>query len=328
MAARNSGVAGGAFSDSWTLWMAPGQAPPDPDLLNDALAAAPAAIRDAGPLQPRRKPEEPQRCRLCGELASLTKEHTPPRAAGNRLNSRAHTVMEWHTRDGFGELPGGKVEQGGIFGYTHCARCNNVTGLPSRGLSTEYAKWARGASSVLADQDHVRALNQRTESAVYRARLTETQPGAFIRQVLSIMFVASGEWGLAVKHPDLAASVLHGTVTEFPDGMWLRMALCPGPSVVMAGPALKVDLSERSWRWMCAFAYPPFAFELTLAASEMDLRSGLCDVGGFVEVHESEVHAVELDLMVAFTHSALPGEWRTEAQIREQLDLDGSDLGD
>lgn len=306
--------------------MAPDTSIADRQLLNEALAAAPPAIRNAGPLQPRSKPDGPQRCRLCGNRAVMTREHTPPRTAGNRLTSRSHTVMEWHARDGFGEWPGGKVEQGGIFGYTLCGPCNNVTGLPKRGLSAEYAKWTQGASGILSVPERVAELNQRTESAVYETRLKEVRPGAFVRQVLSMMFTASGEWGLADKHPDLTASVLNGTVTTFPDDMWLGMALCPGPSAVVGGPAVKVDLAERSWRWLCAIAYPPFAFELTLAASAMDFRSGLAGIGGFVEVHESEVYDVELDLVVAFTHSALPGEWRTEAQIAQQLDLDGSDL--
>lgn len=324
MTARSGGVEGGAFSDSWALWGADGKPPPDPALLNEALGAAPLAIRNADPLQPRRKPDAPQRCRLCGKRAVMTREHTPPRAAGNRLASRAHTVMEWHARDGFGELPGGTMEQGGIFGYTLCGPCNNVTGLPARRLSTEYAEWAATARMMLGDSERVAALNRRAQSPVFRIRLTDVRPGAFVRQALSIMFTASGAWGLADTHRDLAASVLNGTVTTFPDDLWFGMALCPGPSAIMAGPSVKVDLSERSWRWLCTFAYPPFAFELTLAASDMEFRSGMCGIGGFTEAHERESHAVEVDLMVAFTNTPFPGDWRTQEQIRRKLDLDGS----
>lgn len=316
------------FSDSWSLWMAPGQPPPDRELLEEALAAAPAAIRQAGPLQPRRKPDGPQPCRLCGKRAVMTREHTPPRAAGNRLNGRAHTVMEWHARDGSGGLPGGKVEQGGVFGYTLCGPCNNVTGLSTRGLSTEYAEWAAAAQGILGDGERVGELNQRTQSLVYRARLEAVRPGAFARQVLSMMFTASGDWGLADKHPELAASVWQGDTTSFPTNLWFGMALCAGPLALMGGPALKIDLDNRSWRWLCVVAYPPFAFELTLATSDTEFRSGLCGIGGFVEVHESEVHDVELDLMVAFTNTPLPGDWRTEAQLQGGFDLDGSALGE
>lgn len=68
------------------------------------------------------------------------------------------------------------------------------------------------------------------------------------------------------------------------------MALRAGPLALMAGPALEVDLDNGSWRWLCVLTSPPFAFELTLAASDMDFRSGLWGINGFAGAHESEVH--------------------------------------
>jgi len=54
----------------WSLWMAPGTQP-DSQLINEALTAAPPAIRAGAELLPRRKPDVRGRCRLCWEVKEI-----------------------------------------------------------------------------------------------------------------------------------------------------------------------------------------------------------------------------------------------------------------
>jgi hypothetical protein len=49
----------------------------------------------------------------------------------------------------------------------------------------------------------------------------------------------------------------------------------------------------------------------------------LCGIGGLVAADERKRAKVELDLPLVFSHTALPSDWRTRAQIEARLDTFG-----
>ena len=88
------------------------------------------------------------RCRLCGQEAVLTKEHIPPKSSGNKRTARSHSLDDWMKRNDLDDVPGGRPEQGGIFGYTLCGPCNSYTGTH---YGAEYQRWAEIARTTLGD---------------------------------------------------------------------------------------------------------------------------------------------------------------------------------
>ena len=292
----------------------------DPDLVNEALVVAPAEIRAGGPVLPRQRPESPV-CRLCGSTERSSREHIPPRSAGSDGRTRVHTITDWLDRASLDEIPGGRFEQGGTWGYTLCEACNSATGR----LSGSYKRWAAAAARFFVhDLRPVDEMNRDRQSKVLSIGLRDTHPGAFVRQVMSLMFSISAEWDLRSQYPKLARSILDGTPTPFPDDLFLGMLLCAGPTAMTCGPTLHIDTSARTWRWISVLAFPPFAFELELARSDPPPRPTVaCGIGGFFEVAEQTTASVDLDLVIAFTNTAFPADWRTRAQIENGLDLDG-----
>jgi len=290
------------------------------ELINAALQAAPAAIRDGQSLLPRTRGTS-GRCRLCGSSDPLTIEHVPPRSSGNAHRIRMHDVRDWLERESLDELPGGSIEQGGIWGYTLCAACNSGTGR----LSDSYRRWAAIAAKLLAELRPISEMNQDHQSKLLGVQIEKTQPGAFVRQVMSLMFSISGDWGLRDNYPELAQAVLDGSACTFPTDLFLGMVLCAGPMALACGPSLIIDAKSQTWRWVVVLAYPPLAFELELARSLPAPRpTPACGIGDFFEVPERAIATVDLSLPLAFTNTAFPGDWRTRAQIELGLDLDGS----
>ena len=98
-----------------------------------------------------------------------------------------------------------------------------------------------------------------------RVRFIDVDPGAFVRQVLSLMCTVSVPWDLAGGHPEVRAMVLGRQAGSLPDGMGLYLTLYCGPSARIVGPSLVIDRPTGRWQWLLEVAYPPLATVLTLA---------------------------------------------------------------
>lgn len=282
-----------------------------------AFRAAPAEVAAGGEILPRQPTRGP--CRLCGNLAALSREHVPPASAGNAGRSVVRGIEDWLARASLDEAPGGRPQQGGVWGRTLCEPCNNATGR----YASEYRGWAARAVRLLGEIDSSDVLDSQPVSKLLRVQFDEVRPGAFVRQVLSLMASMSGPWDIARRHPELRGMVLEGTTGELPAGMSLDMSLFYGPSCILAGPTLVIDRASNGWKWCVVVAFPPFAFEMVLAA---DWQEGtpMCGIGDFLAVPPGSKASVELDLFVAFGHTALPTDWRTRHQIENRLDVYGN----
>lgn len=157
-----------------------------------------------------------------------------------------------------------------------------------------------------------------------RIGLPGCHPAQFARQVLSMLASLAGPWPVTSLYPELKSTLLEGVPCALPNDLSLEMGLCAPVAARHAGPTLVVDLERGSWRWVAAIAYPPFAFELTLARSDGEHEtSPLCGIGGFLEHSDGTKGDVELDLIVGFAHTPYPTDYRTRAQIDSGRDLYG-----
>lgn len=307
----------GSFDATW-MFVAGNQARVDPDLVNEALRAAPSAVADGGLILPRQRSADGS-CRLCGSEAKLSREHVPPKSAGNSDRVQPHTINDWFSRESLDEIPGGTFEQGGVWGYSLCGSCNSRTGR----LSHSYRRVASSAARMFVDDlPPVEELNQAQVTKLLRIRM-QMHPGAFARLVVSLMCSVAGPWDLAGTHPELRSAILDGTVCALPDGLSLGMLLCAGPYGLTAGPTLHLDSAATTWRWIVVLAHPPLGFELELARSENHPPFAACDIGGFLEIDEATEGDAELEIPIGFTNTAFPGDWRTGAQVERGLDLYG-----
>lgn len=288
-------------------------------LFAEAGAAVPPgfANEDVIAMLPRRRVDG--RCRLCGAVGPLTKEHVPPKGSGNSQTSRSHSYGDWLDSTELGEMPGGRPEQGGIFGFTLCGSCNSYTGTH---YGTAYQEWARAADKVLAELPHPLQLDQSVDTLAWPLTVGSKDDGglsagAFVRQVLSCFCTLSGTWDLAERHPEIRRIVLEQSAEPLPPGIEMGMSLYFGPNSRMVGPSLIVDPDAGEWRWVMEMAFPPFAFMLVLKSNVAEPGLGLL-MNAFVGLAPTARQQFEGIVRVGFGWSPYPGDYRSRGQIQAE----------
>ena len=301
------------------IFVAHPDAPIDLSRFEAALAAAPSSVARGGKLLPRAA-DSTATCRICGVAPATTREHVPPRAAGNTRSHRAPAFTTWLERESLDEDLRGPTHQGGIFGFTLCGECNSRSGR----YATEYARWAGAAVDLVrslpespAELDAMPMLKELT------VQLPRVQPSAFARQVLASFCTIAGSWELTEQYPEVREIVLGDDPAQLAQPLDLSMGFFLGPHAFVAGPTVQVQTSDERWRWVASFAYPPFAFELTLAASDPAPASPLCGIADLLTVPASAHADVELQVPLTFAHTQYPGDWRNRYQVENQLSIYG-----
>lgn len=289
-------------------------------LARDGISVAPPTLARLGELLPRRRPAEAA-CRICGSRDDLSREHIPPRSSGNAQVRRSYSILDWLDMDSIDETRGGRIEQGGTFGFVLCRSCNSRTGRNA----TEFSSWVAVASQLIAEQlPSIEEFDSRSEATLVTVRLPDRQPGRFSRQVMAMMVGLAAEWPVTSLHPELRGVMLDGESSALPLELSLGLGLCAGPWARYSGPSLIVSLDTSSWRWIVSLGHPPFAFELVLARSDGEHPpSAMCEIGNFLAVDEPQTGEVELELLVGFTHTPFPGDWRTRGQVESGRDIYG-----
>jgi hypothetical protein len=254
---------------------------------------------------------------LCGEVRPLTKEHIPPKRAGNIASLPTHTLTQWLAREDLDRIPGGEIEQGGIWGYTLCRDCNSRTG---REYGAEYQGWAIRAVLMLRQDEalHPSVLDQNPEPMFVTGQFGGSRdggvsPGAMVRQVLSGMCSLSSGWNLAGTSPAIRRIVLDKSVEPLPPGMSLSMELFVGPLSRMIGPQVVSD-APGHWAWVMEIAHPPFAFTMVLAANHAP-QYGM-DMSPFVLENPTRRVSLESTWRIGFGWTPLPGDLRSKAAIQ------------
>lgn len=297
----------------------------DPSLVNDpsvralvdeGMDAAPSGFLSENVVE--MLPREPLvgSCRICGDRTQLTKEHIPPRNSGNKQRHSSHSFDEWIAQNSI-EIPeSGKIRQGGIYGYTLCSRCNSFTGTH---YGNEYKRWAASTLGAISAMPAPAELDTRRDPFGWMLQLGSKEtggikPGAFVRQVLSMMCSLSGSWNLADRNPEIRRIVLDQSCEPLPNPLQLGAALYFGPRIRIMGPQLKIEPQTNSWRWLMEMAYPPFAFLFVLASNLSNPGTGLM-MTDWVLCDANEEQKFEGLFEVGFGWVPYPGDYRSRAAI-------------
>lgn len=294
----------------------------DPAMLNDPIAqrlfdeglrALPDPYGDG---TEESMPDKPRsgRCRICGSVTKLTREHVPPAAAFNLDRTRARTVEEWlrHRDDG---VPGGQIKQGGVWAYTLCKPCNDSTGAR---YGDEYRRWAGTILNTLAAQGtNVRVLE--AERLNRRGHFTMTgdpapRPGAMVRQVLAMLCSVSAGFDLAGRYPAIRRMILEPTTEALPEGMSLGLTAYLSTRSRFSAPMLLVDVANELWRWTIEIAHAPLAFLLVIK-SNREARPHTWDISEYTRIAPDVGLPVEGDLELGFGNTLYPGDYRTKAAV-------------
>jgi hypothetical protein len=265
------------------------------ELIDEGLSAAPFGFLGENVVESLPKSPKSGLCQLCGQFEVLTKEHIPTRGSGNKERYSTHSLENWIDNDSLDISERGKIHQGGIYGYTLCETCNSLTG---RLYGDEY-KAAHNEVWTLT-------LGSQESGGV--------MPGAFVRQVLSMMCSLSGSWNLAGAHPEVRRIILEQSTEPLATELRLGACLYFGPLLRITGPQLWLKPKQLQWRWIMEVAYPPFAFLLELASNATEFEIGH-DMSNWVQYESSERKIFEGEFDVGFGWTPYPGEYRTRAAL-------------
>lgn len=300
--------------------------PTDPKLkllYEEAWASAPkeytsnlSTLTDPSLMLPRRPLHG--RCRLCGQLAKLTKEHIPPKSSGNKSRHKKYDLDGWLKRGFAHDKVKLETEQGGIFGYTLCHNCNSLTGKLYGG---EYKKWVDLAEGIVTgfNPGTIAQLDHSIGPFGWEVKFGDKQaegvkPGAFVRQILSCMCSLSGTWDLTKRYPEVRRIILEQSIEKLPAKLDLGMSLYLGPKIRTMGPQLKIDLKTNTWIWCQEIAFPPFAFLLVLDSNKEQAGTGLM-IGEFTTLPTEKEQVFSGISEVGFGWSPYPGDYRSRADI-------------
>lgn len=283
---------------------------------SEALEAAPIPI-DVDMDVPRSRRAE-GRCALCGEFGPLTREHLPPQAAGNTGAGVEFQLENWLGRDADGEWTRGKPFQAGFWQPTLCRECNGRTGDL---YAKEYRAWAASTANLLGGLPDIDDLQQESRLRALDFKLSESLPGAFVRQVLSMLVSAASPAPLTHSMPSLRSIVLDSRALPVEAPLRIGMALFMGPRALVYGPLLVVETAAPNrWKWVAGVAFPPFSFELEIATSVDPPATVSSDISQLTSLSPTESTGVRLDLAITFGNSGVP-DWRSQRMIDERIEL-------
>lgn len=297
-------------------------------LFDEAIAASPdnfihtnlngeLVFEDTVAMLPRRSLKGV--CRLCGEEIILSKEHIPPKSSGNKCNFTKMTLDDWLKNHLETDTQSKKiVEQGGIFGFTLCRKCNSLTGQL---YGDEYKKWVILANNMITNFGvgmipKLDGLEGPFGEMIDFGSKKDggVRPGAFVRQVLSCMCSLSGSWDLAEKYPVLRRIILEKSVEKLPNGMEIGMSIYFGPKVRIFGPQLIINVKTGIWRWCQEMAFPPFAFVMVIASNSIEPGIGLL-IDNMTEVDPDERQNFKGVVEMGFGWTPYLGDYRSKAAI-------------
>lgn len=291
--------------------------------MDEAMALAPEGYGDDGGVVMLPEVAEVGWCRICGDVAPLTKEHIPPRVVGNKGQHRTFSLAGSVNRpEGTLDLGPGTPGQGGIWGYTLCKECNELTG---QRYVREFRDWVGRAASILAAGPAPGEVDAQVEPLGMAFGLGGAEdggvaPGDFVRQVLAMMSTLSGSWRLNERHPIVREIILHGVPAPLPDDLRLSMTLTWGPHVRLIGPQFFLDADTGEWAWTMELTYPPISVLMVLASNH-EIRMPGVEITRFSEVPPRQAgfsFETEGAVQVGFTWTPFPWDFRSSAAIEAQ----------
>lgn len=252
-------------------------------------------------------------CRLCTQIADLTFEHIPPRAAGNRDRRRGvDAVTAFEQKDPVQFPAGGWFQsQRGVGAAVLCEPCNNWCG---RALVPAYADLANDVTRVAAG-----AVLER-DGVVYvpgaiQLELPDYELGSVSRQALVMLLAASGGAAVARRWPALER-IVRGSEEPLPGELALGLSLVFGPRARLVPPSGIIGPGDA----MCVMveaAFMPFAWTLAIGSSR-PAAIGV-DVGEWLGYGMGVPVATRIELPTGTVETAGPGDYRDSRTIQETI---------
>jgi hypothetical protein len=252
-------------------------------------------------------------CHLCGVDGRLSFEHVPPRAAFNDKPVLLYKLDQIADL-GPGDRPagGGRIQQKGAGAYTLCPRCNNNTGS---WYGRHFVDWCHQAMLVL----------HRAEGNPSLFYLNYLFPLSVIKQVATMFFSVNGpRFGRA--NPELVQFVLDRNRKYLPSQYRFFTYFTGGGRLRSTGIAGKLDTTTGDVQLLSEVAFPPLGYVMTLKGEPPDGR--LFEITHFARFDYQEFAVMELRLPVMPTHLWFPGDYRTKAEILDQVEKNRRDYPD
>ena len=257
-------------------------------------------------------------CRLCNEERELTFEHVPPRSAFN--NDRVQLqVLGLVEGEGIVERPGA-FQQRGAGDYYLCAECNNLLGrLYVPAYQQFVGLCARGLFEAGASAD----LNENNGDNTFHLWMEGGEdplvlyPARIVKQALAMLLCVAAP-GFAAERPDLRGLISDRDAVGLPEDMRVGFCFFLGNQTRSGGPWGQLNTDDGTSLVAVEMAFPPMAWLLALSGTELPTQ--LADATDWASFpYDYEYTALEIDTLVGFANTQLPGDYRTAAQLREHL---------
>jgi hypothetical protein len=247
-------------------------------------------------------------CHVCLRERPLSFEHVPPSAAFNVDKVEVRGLKHWLERDDDGIRLRHVIRQGG-FGFRRlCEECNNRTGS---WYAAELSGWVQAAVAAIHALPPLAEMDAQLEDHGVMFHIEGVRPLAMVKQIITMVLVVN-DVEFAVLHPDLRAFVLDRDRIGLHD-VQIYLALYLGPIVRFVGTSGKANLETSEAFVLSEVAYPPFSYIASFEEPPPLLNVG--NITGFAEIPYTTRATAEIELMVGFGHTPLPGDFRTAAQV-------------
>ncbi|MCD4654051.1 hypothetical protein K8T06_08950 [bacterium] len=243
------------------------------------------------------------KCHICGDYGKLTFEHVPPRKA---FNDRPVMLVEYGKmlKQGLEKQHRGIIQQKGAGGYTLCEFCNNRTGA---WYGRDFINWSYQALNNY--------INTKGISDLFLP--FHIFPLRVIKQIIT-MFFSINDVTFSVKNPELVKFVLHRTERNLNPRYQVYCYIIENFRG-MRNFGIMAMAKQNNWGWkihtMSELAFPPFGFLLIIDSDQFDER--LLNITHFCYEDYDKWRSVFLRIPVMQIHLPIPGDFRTEAQIRD-----------
>lgn len=244
------------------------------------------------------------RCRLCGEHKDLSFEHIPPKKAYNNTSIQMRSILG----------PAVRKFRRGLGDHSLCVECNNLTGA---WYGEAFVEWSRQAFEVYE------RLKGSGESAI--AETYNIRPLNVIKQTIVMALAMAPEASIDLSF-ELRHFVLNRKRKFLPttDKVYVYYNVEGRPRFNSGMAVLNINNGSGSFI-RAEVALPPFGYVISNALPgkrDIAVAQDLCSITSFAE-HDYDSYAqVELLIPARETHFPFPTDYRTQAEIHEQRDIE------
>lgn len=252
------------------------------------------------------------RCRLCGEMKTLSFEHVPPRSSFNK-NTIYHVssvldVLE--SENPFNPKVKGKTKQGGTGNNSLCLDCNNFLG---RTYVDSYNGWVDVGYKIL------RSYKETPISFI----IQDFEPLKVIKQIFS-MFISMDDEKCFDRHKDLCEFVSNPNSNDLPEKYQIQTYLIEKVNTIYIPPMCVGDLKMGQSVLCSEITFIPFGYVFSM--DNISPKVELINITSFKSYKlEDKVNLKFQNFHKLQKHLPIPLDYRTKEQITEGMTMGNLD---